>query len=53
VSSVGVSEVTALGVEDAVEAGDEHVGSDRANNASLTCASTSPGEEDPEVVTTL
>src|SRR5215208_5548248 len=47
-ASVGVSEATALWVEDGVEAGYEHVGmleGMRANNVSLPWASTSPGEE--------
>jgi len=46
VAGVGVEEASALRLKDGVEAGDKHVGGMRANAASLTWASTSPGEED-------
>ena len=40
---VGVAQTSALGIEDGVEAGDEHVGWDVGDQGSLTRSSTSPG----------
>ena len=45
---IGVGKASALGIQDGVEAGYEHVGGMRATNVSLTRANTSPGEEEPK-----
>jgi hypothetical protein len=50
---VSVSQASAVGVEDGVEAGGEHVGGGmRAYNVSLTCSSTSPGVAESKVCET-
>jgi hypothetical protein len=49
---VSVSQASAVGVEDGVEAGGEHVGGMRASNVSLTCSSTSPGVVESKVCET-
>jgi hypothetical protein len=46
IPSVGVTEASALWIQESVEAGDKHIGGMRTDNASLTRLSTSPGESE-------